>query len=158
MSRLRQSIPMFNWKYLRDEYQNNGVSWLHHSEYVKITSHQLSRNGISYRRRVLYKSHTADRKPQCHYLREISITHDSSVMSNHWSFMQWCINKRIFTMKYIHISSGDIFYNHDYMHYWTQRQYISMELIILKYHFDTNIKSTTWDLMFHPHTSQLALQ
>ena len=65
------------------------------------TSHQSSRNGLSYRRRVLYNNDTADPKPLWYiYVWKISINYGSAVVLNDWYLMQWCINKRIYFMRY----------------------------------------------------------
>ena len=45
-------------------------------------------------------------------------------------------------MECIHISSGDILQNYDYMYNWKQCQRTNMELRIFKYHFEL------WDVCY----------
>ena len=75
------------------------------SNNVKITCHHLSRIGLSYSRRVLYKSDTVDSKPLWYaYICEILVNHDSAKVLNicfflcndvplsayfRWSFRNW---------------------------------------------------------------------
>ena len=69
---------------------------------IKSTSHQLYRNRLSYRRLVLYKIDTKERKPLWHiYMWWTLLKYGYAVALNYWYRMQWYIFKWIFSHTYV---------------------------------------------------------
>ena len=67
------------------------TGWFHYANCVKITSHQLSSNGLAYIMRVLCNLDTVNSRSQWYtYIWEILLNYNPVAVLDHWYLMQWC--------------------------------------------------------------------